>query len=68
MEPEAADMVFPSSAWPELDLEERSDSAERELTDELDSSSGEEGQCADLEFSGDTWKLFHGVPEVPTPG
>ena len=72
--PEAADMVFHNAAWPELDLmslpdlEEESDPADREVTSGLDISSDDEGQWADLEFSGDTWKLLHGVPEDPTPG
>ena len=68
MEPEATDMIFHTSAWPELDIEESTDSMERELTDESGSSSVEEGHWADLEFSGDTWKLFHGVPNDPAPG
>ena len=58
-----------SLAWPEPELEESSNSAlVREDTSELEDPSSDEGQHADLEFSGDSWKLLHGVPREPAPG
>ena len=40
----------------------------RELTNELDGPSDDEGQFADLEISGESWKLLHGVPRDSAPG
>ena len=50
--------MFHNSAWPELELEESSNSADREVTSELEDPSGDEGQHADLEFSGDSWNSY----------
>ena len=67
METEAIDMVHDHSPWPELDLEEQSLSTGHTPTEESDSSPTER-PWTDLEFSADTWKLLHGVPQDPLPG